>query len=100
MRVEAKRHVAVVHVEDEGIGLDPKEVRRVFDKFYRVGNELTRESTGVGLGLHLVKSLSEAMNGWVRCESPNPTTGRGCRFSVVFPKRVESPAIAPTPTPS
>ena len=95
VRVAAKRHVAAVHVEDEGIGLDPEEVRRVFDKFYRVGNELTRESTGVGLGLHLVKSLTEAMNGWVRCESPNPATGKGSRFSVVFPKRVgaSTPAV-------
>ncbi len=92
VRLEAKRHVAAIHVEDEGVGLDPKEVRRVFDKFYRVGNELTRESTGVGLGLHLVKSLTEAMNGWVRCESPNPATGKGSRFSVVFPKRVGASA--------
>ena len=95
--VEAKRHVAAIHVEDDGIGLDPKEVRRVFDKFYRVGNELTRESTGVGLGLHLVKSLSEAMNAWVRCESPSPATGRGSRFSVVFPVRVGASVSAPTP---
>ena len=72
VHVEAKRHVAAIHIEDDGIGLDPKEVRRVFDQFYRVGNELTRETTGVGLGLHLVKSLTEAMNGWVRCESPQP----------------------------
>ena len=96
VRVEAKRHLAAVHVEDEGVGLDPQEVRRVFDKFYRVGNELTRESTGVGLGLHLVKSLTEAMNGWVRCESPNPATGKGSRFSVVFPKRVGASASAAT----
>ena len=95
VRLEAKRHVAALHVEDEGVGLDPKEVRRVFDKFYRVGNELTRESTGVGLGLHLVKSLTEAMNGWVRCESPNPATGKGSRFSVVFPKRVGASVSAP-----
>ena len=94
VRVEAKRHLAAVHVEDEGVGLEPQEVRRVFDKFYRVGNELTRESTGVGLGLHLVKSLTEAMNGWVRCESPNPATGKGSRFSVMLPKRVEAPASA------
>ena len=97
VRLEAKRHVATIHVEDDGVGLDPKEVRRVFDQFYRVGNELTRQSTGVGLGLHLVKSLTEAMNGWVRCESPNPTTGRGSRFSVVFPRRVGASVSAPTP---
>ena len=96
IHVEVKRHVAAVHVDDSGIGLGPKEVRRVFDKFYRVGTELTRESTGVGLGLHLVKSLTEAMNGWVRCESPSPATGKGSRFSVVFPKRVTS--SVPTPT--
>ncbi len=100
VRLEAKRHVAAIHIEDDGVGLDPKEARRVFDKFYRVGNELTRESTGVGLGLHLVKSLTEAMNGWVRCESPNPTTGRGSRFSVVFPKRVEASVATPLPVES
>lgn len=84
-------HLVMLHVEDEGTGITPDEARRIFDKFYRVGSELTRESTGVGLGLYLVKSITEAMNGWVKCEVPQDAAQRGCRFTVVFPRRVESP---------
>jgi signal transduction histidine kinase len=96
VRLESRRHLAVVHVEDEGIGLAEGEKARVFDPFYRVGDELTRAAPGVGLGLHLVRSMTEAMNGWVRCDAPlDPQTGRGSRFSVVLPKRLEfSPLLS------
>lgn len=97
LRLEGKRHLAVVHVEDEGVGLSEGEKARIFDPFYRVGDELTRAASGVGLGLHLVRSITEAMNGWVRCDAPlDPTTGRGSRFSVVLPRRLGR-AAPPTP---
>ena len=93
VRLEAQRHLAVVHVEDEGIGLGEAEKARIFDPFYRVGDELTRATSGVGLGLHLVRSMTEAMNGWVRCDAPlEPQTGRGSRFTVVLPRRLGAPA--------
>ncbi len=89
VRLENRRHLAVVHVEDNGVGLAEHEKARVFKPFYRVGDELTRDAPGVGLGLHLVRSMTEAMNGWVRCDAPlDPETGRGSRFSVVLPKRL------------
>ncbi len=92
VRLESRRHLAVVHVEDNGVGLAESEKPRVFKPFYRVGDELTRAAPGVGLGLHLVRSMTEAMNGWVRCDAPlDPQTGRGSRFSVVLPKRLERP---------
>ena len=92
VRLEAQRHLALVHVEDDGIGLPEAEKARVFQPFYRVGDELTRATSGVGLGLHLVRSMTEAMNGWVRCEGPlEPRTGRGSRFSLVLPRRLDSP---------
>jgi len=97
VRLESKRHLALVHVEDEGVGLAEAEKARVFSPFYRVGDELTRAAPGVGLGLHLVRSMTEAMNGWVRCDAPlEPRTGRGSRFSVVLPKRVTRAAPAQT----
>ena len=96
VRLISQNHLAVLHVEDEGVGIGEGETRRVFDKFYRVGNELTRESTGVGLGLHLVKTMTEAMNGWVRCER----LPQGTRFSVVLPRRVEARAVQPTREPA
>ena len=90
VRLEAERHLAVVHVEDAGVGLCPGDKVRVFTPFYRVGDELTRAAPGVGLGLHLVRSMTEAMNGWVRVDTPlDPATGRGTRFSVVLPRRLE-----------
>ena len=96
VRLISQHHLAVLHVEDEGVGIGEGETRRVFDKFYRVGNELTRESTGVGLGLHLVKTMTEAMNGWVRCER----LPRGTRFSVVLPRRLEARAVQPVREPA
>ena len=95
VRLEAQRHLALVHVEDEGIGLSESEKAHIFDPFYRVGDELTRATSGVGLGLHLVRSMTEAMNGWVRCDAPlDAQTGRGSRFSIVLPRRSEQPAPA------
>lgn len=97
VRLEAERHLAVVHVEDAGVGLWAGDKVRIFTPFYRVGDELTRAAPGVGLGLHLVRSMTEAMNGWVRVETPlEPATGRGTRFSVVLPRRLE-PAARPLP---
>ena len=75
-----------LHVDDEGVGLAPAERTRVFERFYRTGEEMTRESAGVGLGLALVKGTVEAMRGWVKV-TENPA-GRGTRFSVVLPRRV------------
>lgn len=84
--LERQNDLIFVHVDDEGIGIPETELKKVFERFYRVGNEMTRESKGVGLGLHLVKSITEAMNGWVRVEA-NPI-GKGTRFTVVLPRRV------------
>ena len=89
VRLERKPHLALVHVEDAGVGLGESDKARIFDPFYRVGDELTRSAPGVGLGLHLVRSMTEAMNGWVRCDAPlDPQTGRGTRFTVVLPRRM------------
>ncbi len=87
VRLERQNDLVLIHVDDEGIGIPDKELSHVFERFYRVGNEMTRESKGVGLGLHLVKTVTEAMNGWVRVEK-NPNAERGTRFTIVFPRRV------------
>jgi signal transduction histidine kinase len=78
--------VVRLHVDDEGVGLEPAERERVFERFYRAGEEMTRTSVGVGLGLHLVRSTTEAMNGWVQVD--DTPTGRGTRFTIVLPRRV------------
>jgi signal transduction histidine kinase len=73
-------------VEDEGVGIPATERERVFERFYRSGEELTRTASGVGLGLHLVRSITEAMNGWVSVSAGSE--GRGTRFTLTFMRRI------------
>jgi len=87
VKLERRGDLIEVHVDDRGVGLKEGEEERVFERFYRTGDEMTRESEGVGLGLHLVRSITEAMNGWVR-SGANPDAERGSRFTVVLPRRV------------
>jgi signal transduction histidine kinase len=76
---------AFVSIQDQGVGIDPKEVPNIFDQFYRVGSELTRASRGLGLGLYLVKSITELMDGRVSCEP----LAQGTRFTVRFPMQAK-----------
>lgn len=102
VRLEEQRELVELHVDDEGIGVGEAERERIFARFHRSGDESTRRTIGVGLGLHLVKSTVEAMNGWVRV-GDNPA-GRGSRFTVVLPRRVgaerANPSEAALPDPA
>ncbi|MGD8360840.1 MAG: ATP-binding protein, partial [Gemmatimonadota bacterium] len=69
-------------VEDFGIGLRAGEAEKVFERFYRGGDELTRSVKGTGLGLTLVKRIAEAHGGSVVVESE---PGRGSRFTIKLP---------------
>ncbi len=86
VKLGANKNLAFVSVEDQGVGIDPHEVPHVFDQFYRVGNELTRVARGLGLGLYLVKSITELMGGRVSCEPLE----QGTRFTVRFPMQSQS----------
>lgn len=83
---------AYLSIEDRGMGISSKETKYVFDQFYRVGSELTRVSKGLGLGLYLVKALTERMNANVRLES----LPVGTRFVVSFALQ-KSPTLKPIP---
>jgi signal transduction histidine kinase len=80
-----KRHGKLVEcwVQDEGAGFHPEEGRRLFDRFYRGGDEMTRRTTGTGLGLYLVREFAEAMDGRVRADSEGP--GTGACFTLTLP---------------
>jgi PAS domain S-box-containing protein len=73
---------AVVSVSDQGIGIPPEEQPKLFRRFYRVDNRLSRETQGAGLGLFLTRAIVEAQGGRIWVDSQ---PGRGARFSFTLP---------------
>ena len=71
-----------VAVEDTGPGIEPDELERIFDRFYRVDPSRTRATGGAGLGLTIAKQLIEAHGGAIYAES---TPGAGSRFVFELP---------------
>jgi len=69
-------------VEDHGPGIPEDEHERIFERFYRCGSELRRETQGVGIGLSIVKHIVEAHGGRVRLRS---APGQGSRFTIELP---------------
>ncbi len=69
----------LIEVLDRGPGIPVAERKRIFEAFYRVGNENTRSTKGTGLGLHLVALQAEAMGGSVEVEE---RSGGGTLFRV------------------
>ena len=72
-----------IEVQDTGIGIEPRDQQRVFERFYRVDKARSRELGGTGLGLSIVKHLVQALGGRVSLESQ---VGRGSTFRVHVPR--------------
>ncbi|MGF7081872.1 sensor histidine kinase [Mucilaginibacter sp. UYCu711] len=70
-----------LHVADHGIGISDAEKSRIFDKFYRVGSEDTRNTKGTGLGLYIVKQVLDKHEASIRVKDNRPV---GSIFEVVF----------------
>jgi two-component system sensor histidine kinase KdpD len=69
--VHGSLHVAEIVIADEGPGIPPDDLERVFDKFYRVSGDVAQAQVqGTGLGLSICRGLIEAMNGTVHAVSP------------------------------
>ncbi len=78
----------IIAVKDFGVGIKKEEIDKVFERFYRGGDELTRTVKGSGLGLTLVKQIVESHHGNVHVESE---PGRGSTFSIRLPlQRIEN----------
>ncbi|NIA07032.1 MAG: HAMP domain-containing protein [Actinobacteria bacterium] len=80
LRTEAAK--AVLEVQDTGIGIEPNDRDRIFERFYRVDKARSRELGGTGLGLSIVKHIVLTHNGQVSLDS---TPGTGSTFRVSLP---------------
>lgn len=85
--LDDKKRVTL-RVSDTGLGISAEEQKKLFQKFYRVKSEETKEITGTGLGLWITKTIVEQMGGEISVES---IKGTGSHFILAFP-----PAISPT----
>jgi signal transduction histidine kinase len=73
-----------VTIRDEGIGISPDDMKKVFTPFFRADKSRTRATGGLGLGLSLVKAVVEAHGGRVAVES---APGKGSTFTVWLPRK-------------
>jgi len=81
VKLFSKDSKVFLQVADHGIGIAESEKNRIFDKFYRVGSEDTRNTKGTGLGLYIVKEVLEKHQASIKVKDNRPV---GSIFEVVF----------------
>ncbi len=72
-----------VEIADQGVGIEKKDLRKIFQRFYRAGRDVQRQAAGLGLGLFIVGNLVRRSGGTVSAVSEG--SGRGSRFAVTLP---------------
>jgi len=91
VRAERQGNLAVLSVEDTGIGIPQAEHERIFERFYRVDAARSREAGGTGLGLSIAKHIVEAYGGRIWVESE---VGAGSAFRFTVPLQLAAPPAA------
>lgn len=76
------RYVEIA-VSDSGIGIDPDKIEKIFDRFYRIENEITGAVAGAGIGLHLCRTLVTLHHGTISAR--NHVGATGCEFIIRLP---------------
>jgi signal transduction histidine kinase len=82
VKVQKDSTSASISIADRGVGIPKDELKKIFDKFYRVSTARTKETRGSGLGLTLAKHIVEAHGGTIEVESE---VGKGSIFTVRIP---------------
>lgn len=81
IRLNKNPHTVVISVTDEGPGIPDEEKRKIFLKFYRIGNEATRKKQGTGIGLYLCDKIAKDHNADILVTNHEPN---GSTFAVKF----------------
>lgn len=87
VRAEEKAGEVLISITDQGIGISPDEINKIFDRFYRIEQRLQKDPGGLGLGLSLCKALVEAHGGKIWVESQ---VGKGSTFYFTLPLKLKS----------
>jgi signal transduction histidine kinase len=74
---------AILRVRDQGIGISGADLKHIFDKFYRAGDEMTRKTKGSGLGLAIVKQILDSHRAQIKV---NSKLDEGTEMVITFPK--------------
>lgn len=78
-----KETKVLIQIKDTGVGIEKKEIPRIFERFYRVDNSRSRNSGGTGLGLAIVKHIVEAHKGSISVQSE---VDKGSTFTISLEK--------------
>ncbi|UKS28536.1 HAMP domain-containing histidine kinase [Paenibacillus sp. HWE-109] len=82
MDVNEGRRDLLIHVKDTGIGIKPEEQKKIFDRFYRVDKNRTKQIVGTGIGLAIAKWIVDEHRGTIKLSS---TPGEGSTFTIMIP---------------
>ena len=83
LSLRAEEETAMITVADNGDGIASEDISHVFDRFYRVDKNRTRDTGGVGLGLAIAQALVEAHDGKIEVASAG--VGQGSSFTIRLP---------------
>jgi PAS domain S-box-containing protein len=95
LRMNSDSERVRIMVVDNGEGIEPEFLPNVFDRFRQADTSVRRRFGGLGLGLSLVKQLTELHGGTISAESDG--AGRGATFTITLPRLTIAPSSAPTP---
>lgn len=82
VELKEKDKAIILQIADKGIGIAESEKKNIFKKFYRVGNESTRKTSGSGLGLYICKRIADIHNATINIKNNTP---KGSIFEIIFP---------------